>query len=177
MLQGKTMTEPVEKLPRKSPFDRWVKLGFVAVIMIVVAVVYLVQQKAPELEGWSSDLPGALSAARERKTRVLLVFTNNPPSQEDRNFIEKCLTWSTTRKVLAHLGYERAHLTIADHPSAAQRYQVSNAPTVLLLDPSGAVLKQRSGYMSDLTFCNEFLDVSVAEIRKLEGNGQDQTNP
>ncbi len=175
MLQGKTMTEPVEKLPRKSPFDRWVKLGFVAVIMIVVAVVYLVQRKAPELEGWSSDLPGALSAAKERKTQVLLVFTNNPPSQEDRNFIEKCLAWSTTRKVLKHLGYEQVHLTIADHPSAAQRYQVSNVPAVLLLDSAGTILKQRNGYMSDLTFCNEFLGVSVAEIRKLQE--QDQTNP
>ncbi|HAU37719.1 MAG TPA: hypothetical protein DCX07_08390 [Phycisphaerales bacterium] len=169
------MTEPVEKQPRKPRFDRWVKLGFVAVIVIVVAVVYLVQQKAPELEGWSSDLPGALAAAKERQTQVLLVFTNNPPSQEDRSFIEKCLTWRTTRNVLTHLGYERVHLTIADHPSAAQRYQVSNVPAVLLLDSAGTILKQRSGYMSDLAFCNEFLGISVAEIRKLQE--QDQTNP
>jgi hypothetical protein len=145
------------RLDGRPAKDRWAKLGFLAVVLVVAGTVYFSQREDPKLEGWGIDLQAALRDAKSRRAKVVVLFTAKPMGQHDKDMVKKCMRVARTVNALAQLGYAKVHLTMRDNKSEVERYNVAEPPTVLLLDADGRMLKGQQGFMIDLDFCNDFL--------------------
>ncbi len=155
-------TPPSSKKPTRK--DHRTKIVFLIVVLAVVTIIYLSQRKDPKLKGWVSSLPAAQQQAREKDTNLIVLFTRQSMTHDDKKIVKKCLNLSQTRKELGRLGYIKAHLRVEDDPDSAQRYEITRTPTLVLLDATGNVLKKHEGFLTDLDFTNNFLDGSVTEI-------------
>lgn len=155
-------TDP-PKQPR-SRTDRWIKMGFLAVAVVVGVIIWRWQGRDPELVGWGTDLNAALQVAKDKRTKVVVFFTRAPMGYEDKRVAKSCIRRPLTINALRHLGYRKVHLTTRAHKQYAKQFDVTETPTILLLDPDGKVVKRHEGFITDLVFCNEFLGVTGAEM-------------
>ena len=148
--------------PTKKPrSDRRIRLIFVAVIIVAMAVVYFQQRQPPELRGWGEDLDAGIAEAGRRNTKVLVFFTRSPPGYWDVRMIKEPFRWRPVLDVLERLNYVQVRQNLEDHSVAAEKYGVTEGPTMLLLDSRGKLLKKRSGFMRGETLCNDFLGVPM----------------
>ncbi|MDY6914588.1 MAG: hypothetical protein SVT52_09055 [Planctomycetota bacterium] len=148
----------------KSKRDRWVKLGFLVAVLLVAAVVYFSHRKEPGLESWETCLDSGLQQAKQNQTKVIVFFTRQPMGYWDKRMVKKCMQMGPTTRVLRHLGYVTVHLTIQANRQEVERFEVMDTPTVLLLDANGKLLKRHTGFMNDISFCNQFLGLSAKQI-------------
>jgi len=162
------MSEQQDQPRRKSRVDWRVKVGFVVVLLAVSVLIYMRQTAEPKLPGWGTDLQAALRQAKEKNTKVLVLFTGSPMSHLDRRLVKESLNKSRVLKAMNHLGYPRVHLSVRKHKDVAERYGVTSHPFLLLLDADDKVVKKHSGFLTDLAFCGDFLEVSLSEIEELQ---------
>ncbi len=158
------MSEQQDQPKRKSRVDRWVKVGFLVVVVAVSVLIYKRQAAEPKLPGWGTDLQAALGQAREKGTKVLVLFTESPMSHGDKRLVTDTLNRSRT--ALNDLGYPRVHLRMRQHKDIAERYGVTSHPFLVLLDAEGKVVKKYSGFMSKEKFRSDFLEVSSSRTEK-----------
>ena len=158
------MSEQQDQPKRKSRVDRWVKVGFLVVVVAVSVLIYKRQAAEPKLPGWGTDLPAARGQAREKVTKVLVLFTESPMRHGDKRLVTDTLNRSRT--ALNNLGYPRVHLRIREHKAMAERYGATSHPFLLLRDAEGKVVKKYSGFMSKEKFRSDFLDVSSSQTEK-----------
>jgi hypothetical protein len=144
-----------DEQPRRPKYDKWVKIGFVLAAIVVGYLVYNRQRTDPELENAHKQLAPALAQAKERNTRVVVVYTRKPMSHDDQEVVSKYFTTKQMRDALAESGYVLAHLDVYD-PSA-RTYGVKTTPAYALLDGDGKLLKLREGVINNPTFIAEFL--------------------
>jgi len=144
--------------------DRWVKFAFLVVALAAAGAIYLLQRKNPEMPGWGADLKQSLAAAAENDKKVVVVFTNSPMSKEDRDLVTSALTRGSSRDVLIYLKYPCVHLTAKANQAEMDKYKVRKLPTVLLLDSAGREVKRREGFMTNITFCTEFLEKAASDL-------------
>jgi hypothetical protein len=156
-----SMSEQQDQPKRKSRVDWRVKVGFVVVAVAVSFLIYIRQMADPKLPGWGTDLQAGLRQAKEKGTRVLVLFTGSPMSHDDRRLVKE--TVNTSRKQLNDLGYLAVHLHIREHKDIADRYGATSHPYLLLLDAEGTVVKKHSGFMSKESFRSDFLKVSSSQ--------------
>jgi len=149
----------------KSKSDRWVKISFLAVILIVGLVVWNWQRKPPELPGWGKDLPAALEQARA-ESRLLLVFFTNQTFGEAERFNVKTMSQPANRKAIDEQNFIRVAFPLdTDLESKyAREYNVRVLPTLMILSPEGKELNRREGKVGEVPFRDGFLDLS--DIRK-----------
>ena len=157
--------QTAEKPKARSRSDRWVKIGFLVVALAVAAFIYMQQRRDPEMRkwGWGRSLDKAVAQAAQRDTKIVVAFTRRP-SYEDRKLVTRGLTFRKSRTVLDHLKYLKVHLDNKTHKPLLEKYEVTKTPVVLLLDSSGKVLKRHDGFMTDIAFCNDFLETPHASI-------------
>jgi len=165
--------KPTTPVKPKSGKDRLVKVAFLIIALSVAGVVYMMQRKDPELTGWDKDLGDALKRAKADQKKVVVLFTRSPMSHDDKKIVNKCVRLPPSVRVLRHLGYPKVHLTIQGDRKAAERYDVHNSPTVLLLDSDGKILKRRDGFMTDLAFCNDMLGLPAAAVPKANSSADE----
>ena len=152
------MGEDQEKQSGKGPgTDRWVKIGFLAVLVVGGLAVYIVQRSGPQLKDWGKDLPSALARAQKEGRKVLLLAKSQPPSE-----IFRQLTATTIRKnakaIKQHnLILVKITLSSSLQSATARQYRIKTLPTTLLLDPKGKELKRREGFIGEIEF-RDFLD-------------------
>ena len=141
--------EPAAPSPASSPAaaksgkDRKVKLGFLAVAIVAVGLVYWVQRQPALLTDWSQDLPGTLRKAAQEKRRVLVLFLPSILSDWDRrmliaNHIEK----NERRIDQGHFLRVRVAVGEANEDPDARAYGIKELPTFLMLGPDGKELKR-----------------------------------
>ena len=161
------MSEQQDQPKKKSRVDWRVKVGFVVVAVAVSVLIYMRQTAEPKLPGWGTDLQAALRQAKEKGTKVLVLFTESPMSHWDRRLVTDTLNKpSTSLKAMNHLGYPRVHLSVRKHKDLAERYGATSPPFLLLLDADGKALKKHAGFLTDLSFCGDFLEVSLSQIEE-----------
>ena len=89
-------------------------------------------------------------------------------SYDDKRLITKGLAFTRSKEALAEIGYLKVHLNKEDHGNVMENYAVRELPTVLMLDPGGVEVKRHEGFMNDITFKNDFL-----EMKSLDATGDD----
>ena len=142
---------------KRSGTDRWVKIGFLAVLVVGGLAVYMRQRHGPQLKDWGEDLPSALAQAQEEGRRVLLFAMSHPPSQ-----IARRLAATTIRKngkaIRQHnLILVKITLSSSLQSGTARRYRIKKLPTMLLLDSKGNELNRREGFIGEVEFRRDFL--------------------
>ena len=134
---------------KKSSTDRWVKLGFLAVVVIVAAAIYI-RGRTGTTPGqrWRSDLQAALAEA-EKSNRPVLVLFRGEALDEDTNFItgEKGLKQPSVERAVERGNYlcVEVRLDRALTSAAAVKYKLKKLPTVIVLSAKGKVLQRDFG--------------------------------
>ncbi len=154
---GPSPQGPASQQPRKRSIDRWVKIGFLGVLVAVGLTLWLWQRRDPQLTGWGRDLSVALQQAKAGNRTVLVFFTRRPMSWEDKHAVKNVVTTARTASALGKSACVRVHLSIDNDKAEAKTYRVESTPTYLLLDSSGKELRRLSGLTNDVTFINTVL--------------------
>ncbi len=154
---GPLPQEPAPQRPRRPAIDRWVKIGFLIVLVGAGLTLWLWQRRDPQLTGWGRDLSVALQQAKVGNRTVLVFFTDTPMSWEDKHAVKNVITTARTASALNKLACVRVHLSIDDNKAEARTYKIESTPTYLLLDSSGKELRRLSGLTNDVTFINTVL--------------------
>ena len=123
----------------KAKRDRWVKLAFLGATALLVVVIYYLQRRPPQIEGWDKSLPQSLIEARAQNKAVLVLFIDSPPSQADRHLTEKVLTTIENRNAINKSGFVRAQEPLEGglKSEPAVRYRLKELPTLMVIDSDG----------------------------------------
>ncbi|HUS90373.1 MAG TPA: hypothetical protein VM695_00940 [Phycisphaerae bacterium] len=155
-----------ESTKRKT--DHRAKLLFLAVIVAVMAVVYVTTQRGQSLlaDTWGNDLEQTLRRATREKRKVLAFFTASPPGQVAERLATTTLRKEPNPQNIAAGRFLCVHVTVPTDLSdaASKRFGIYELPTMLLLDANGQELNRRVGMIGQLPFSHGFLD--CAEIQK-----------
>ncbi|NBB95194.1 MAG: hypothetical protein GVY16_05580 [Planctomycetes bacterium] len=146
--------------PKPKSKDRWVKIGFLVLIVVVAAVVYSLQQKPMTIEGWSEDLPATLTQATQQGRPVLVLFVRTPPSKIAEQ-TKTAILRPQNQKSMAERKLLKVLISTEPDSDVAGRYNIENLPTLLLLSPTGIELNRHDGpgHIGEVPFRQEFLSV------------------
>jgi len=142
---------------KRSGTDRWVKIGFIGVLVAVGLAVYMMQRRGPQLRGWGEDLPSALAQAQEEGRKVLLLAMSHPPSQIGRTLATTTIPKNGKAIKEQNLILVKITLSSSLRSATATQYRIKRLPTMLLLDPKGNELSRREGAIGEVEFRNNFL--------------------
>jgi len=162
------MDQPDEAKPqptRRKSADRRVKLGFLLVVLVAVAVVAYFQLSGPSMpDEWGDDLDAALAAAAGADPpRKVLVFVGSfPVGTVEKDLIRTTL--SKKQNIAVRRDFERVRLTLDRDAGWARRYGVTRAPTMLVLSADGARFAKREGFIGEADF-PAFLESPLKEAR------------
>lgn len=146
--------------------SRWVKLGFVAVVILAAAMIYLKQRGGPAMtDEWGTDLSAGLSRAQASGCRAIVFFVSDPMGEPDRWVIDNVLTMGENRKIISEGKYVCIRVAVPSLSTGdvTRRYNVTKLPTLLLLDSSGAELNRREVKLGQVELRNGFLDCAVIQ--------------
>ncbi len=155
--EGNTNQTPREK-PRK---DRWIRLGFLAVVVVAVGAIYLVQRRGPALKGWNPGLNAALEQAGRENRRLLVFFMYSPPSEAARRMAATTLAQAQNRQAIEKGRFVRVKVPVSSLQSElARQYKLKSLPTMMVLDSDGIERNRREGFIGEVAFRRGFLDLS-----------------
>ncbi|GIX44683.1 MAG: hypothetical protein KatS3mg130_1091 [Candidatus Sumerlaea sp.] len=97
-----------------------------------------------DMNGWTSDLEGAMAFASANGQRTLVFFYREGDAASER-----------TKQTLNAMGrklssMQRVAINIAKRKDVASRLGVSRAPAVVVLEPSGQIAARESGELTRL---------------------------
>lgn len=154
-MANETPTPAAESTPApqggKSKMDKYVKLGFLAAVIIIVGVISYRQYLGPQPPGeWRGDLPAALEQAAKENRDVVVLFYQRPPSEEYKHLIELTLSKPRNLDALA-----KSHdILVVSAPSSedplVKKYNITVWPTTLLLAPDGHEITRREGFIAEM---------------------------
>ena len=145
--------------------DRWVKLGFLAMLIVLVVGIHLYQRKPPSLTGWSGDLDASLVKGRAEGRRVLVFFLSAPSSEAAQRMVRTTLARPQNTQAIAEANFIKVQIPLTSLKSVpASRYNLKKLPTMLILDSAGRELNRREGFIGETAFRNGFLDLT--DVRK-----------
>ena len=142
----------------------------------LVAVLVLISAVALARAEWLTDYEKALAKAKSENRRVLLDFTGSdwcPPciqlnktvfaTKEFRDYADKNIVFV---EVDYPKGKRQAAELVEQNEKLAQQYSIEEKgfPTIVLLDPSGKIIRELSGYSGETT---------ADMIAWIEGKGQE----
>jgi len=144
--------------------DRWVKIGFLVVAVVIAAVVWKYLQNDTILKSWPEDLGAALADARQTNRRVLVFFISNPPNTDAVRTANDTIAKPQNQKAIQEGNFARVKVTVNSPDSdLARRYKLTRLPTMMILAPDGTELNRREGVVGEVPFRHGFLD--LAEIQ------------
>ncbi|NLF30735.1 MAG: thioredoxin family protein [Planctomycetes bacterium] len=140
-----------------SARDRLIKAGFLVVALGVVGWAVVKPHLTLPLDGWSDDLPAALSQAKAEGRRVVVIMYDNPQNHTYKNRLRDVVSKDGNREAMDAANMLRVQARVKkDHP-LAQRFGVTGFPTTLLLSPDGEVITRWVGTIGEVAFRAEFL--------------------
>jgi len=141
--------------------DRWVKIGFLVVLIIVAAAIWYWHRQPPTMKGWGRDLDAALRQAVAERRQLLVFFISSPPSDTARRMVRTTLAVPENRKRLNEGPFVKVKVEVDSLKSQlAGKYTLRKLPTMLLLSPDGVELNRREGFIGEVDFRNGFLDLT-----------------
>jgi hypothetical protein len=147
--------------------DRWVKIGFLIVAVVIGTVIYLYLQNDTILKGWPEDLSAALADAKQTNRRVLVFFIGNPPNTEAIWMAGNTLAKPQNQRAIQEGRFARVKVVVDSLDSnLARRYKLTRLPTMMILAPDGKELNRREGKVGEVDFLHGFLDLTEIELPK-----------
>jgi thioredoxin-related protein len=147
------------------------KYVFLLIAIVAFFLVWWLQRSDPALPDWSNDLEATMDTAAEQDRRVLVFFSNDPMTHDDKRAVEDVLKHPDTRLVLEHGNFLTVHLERNRDTAAAERYGIASTPAFVLLEPGGEVVRRHQGYLIPQKLCGEFLGVTIREARQAQSGG------
>jgi hypothetical protein len=165
------MNEASSSLPpdggskKHSSKDRWVKIGFLLVILIGVVGVYLLQHRSLSIKDWGDDLPAALREAKATGRMVVVFFVEDPPSETSRRIKDSVIHKPGNRKALKEGNFIRV-IVILDNSlksDVAKQYRIKELPTLMVLRPNGTERNRHEGLIGEVNFRQDLLQYPPPE--------------
>jgi hypothetical protein len=139
---------------RTNSKDRWVKLGFLAIVVAAAAWVAHHQLTLTQLKDWRSDLPQALvQGAKEGRPVVALIYDS--PTDYDYQRLQVVVEKDGNRKAMDRVNAIRVAARL--NAAGALKYGVTTYPTTLLFNSRGEVETAWVGYIGETDFRQRFL--------------------
>lgn len=157
MTDATPKTEPTTtgKAPRRDRLVRW---GFVGLILVVVIVVFAMQQgRTLTIPGWGDDLAEALKQARQSGRRVVVLYVRTPPSDTAKS-IRRHAEQPANVEALQAGRFLPVVVTTAPEATGARDYEITAFPTLLILAPDGTELLRHEGLIGEVPFRQAFLE-------------------
>ncbi len=133
---------------RKRRKDRRIKLGFLAVVVIVGGAIYLRQYFGTEIGGFQTDLDAALVEAKAENRLVLAVIHDRPPGHQFEK-LRKIFRTKGNKKVLESTNVITVSTYLAKGDPLAVACKIERYPTTLLLSADGKLLDSRENYIAE----------------------------
>jgi hypothetical protein len=132
--------------PAKAGRDRLVKLGFLAVTILVVVLVYMNQRNPPTLPNWSQDLPGTLARGRAENRKTLVLFLPMTLRERQRTWLVGN-TIDKNEGLIDRQSILRVKVSVGEigQCEPAVRYGIKVIPTILLLGADGKEIGRLQG--------------------------------
>ena len=161
---GKT-TPARPKAPRGRR-DMIIKLGFLAVAIVVAVIIYFVQRQGPSLpSGWSDNLDTTLKRAKSTQRRVVVCFVERPPNPDTKKLIEITFSKEGNRTALKEGKFLPAMVDWKPEYKLLFKVKREDLPVTLILSPEGKELNRRTGYIGEVPFRQEFLSLEKVQER------------
>lgn len=157
---------PAEQPADQPKPDHRAKVVFLIIALVIGGGIYMfAQRKPPELpEGWTEDLPAALTQATLENRRLMIVFMASPPSHTGRRMFDTTLAKRENKKALERGRFIPVRQLIKSASSqVARKYKVSHFPTTLILSPSGVERNRREDFIGEVPFRDGFLNMRIVE--------------
>ena len=147
--------------PRTHSRDRWVKIAFVVVTVVLVVFIYHKQRGGLSIPGWGDDLDEAMEQGRREGRLVLVLFVSDPPgtmATQLANTIrnEQNVKAVTDGRYVAVI----AAVDTALKSDVARLHRLKTLPTLVLLGSAGLERNRREGMVGEVPFRQGFLDCS-----------------
>jgi hypothetical protein len=143
----------------KSSRDRWIKIGFVLVLIAVALAVYMFQQRDLRIEGWGDDLDAALAQAGDQKRMVVALFVSTPPSETALTIAKRRIPMPDNIKALKDGKFIPVVVSLDDELDSdlAKKYKLTELPTLMVLRPDGSERNRNEGMIGEVDFRQQFL--------------------
>jgi thioredoxin-related protein len=141
--------------PRKNPGAKWAIWGGMAAVVLLYW--FTIRPHASSIE-WSSDLPAAVTKARQTHRPILVAF-QIPSCNACEWMSREVFPRKDVGRVLA--GWVTVQVDVDANPALAQRFGVSAFPTFLTLSPDGRALRRYEGAMTSEEFITFIGEASV----------------
>lgn len=148
---------PAEASPGPAGHDKWVKLGFVVLLIAAAVAVYSMQTRELKIAGWGDDFTAALDQARADNRMVVALFVKKPPSATARE-IRTRVGRSANRKAIEQGNFIPVVVTTSADADLAKRYKVTTFPTLLVILPDGRERNRAEGNVGEVPFRQQFLE-------------------
>ena len=150
-----------ESQTEKSSRDRWVKIGFVVLLVVAAGAILMVQRRAMEIQGWGKDLNAALKQADAENRPTVVFFVNRPPSQIAKTIRTHILRPSNQQSLKEGKFIPViVELSSSLDSTVAKQYQIRELPTLMVLTPKGKERNRNEGNIGELPFRQQFLENS-----------------
>ena len=151
-----TETPQTPQTPAKSARDRYVKLGFLVVALLIVGGLIILPHLTKPLRGWDDDLDAALEQAAAEDRKIVAVLYDTPQNQNyDR--LRGILQKGGNIEALEAADVIRVHARVDKDDALVRRFKVTTFPTTLLIGPDGKVITRWTGYIGEVAFRQNFL--------------------
>ncbi len=135
----------------KSHRDRYIKLGFLAVALIIVGWLAVRQYFGVDPPGFIPDLDAALTQARD-EGRGLLVLVHDRPPSNDFDGLKTMLGTPGNKKAMANANVIKVSTYLKRGGDMWEKYGIKIYPTLLLLASDGTRIASHAGYMAEVGF-------------------------
>ena len=157
---------PAARTPAsKGGKDKLVKLGFaVAAVAIMAAIYFGVQRENVQLpEEWGDDLPKALATAKAENRRVLLFVDSATSSPAARQMVSITLSKRHNRVAIEQGKFVPVAVTFTEELGRKYGIEAQILPVTAILSPEGELIRSRSGYIGEVPFRRDFLQVDGSD--------------
>jgi len=147
----------------KSSRDRWIKIGFVLILIAVAIAIYSFQRRDLHIEGWGNDLNAALAQAKAENRKVVAFFVSSPPSDTAKEIAQRRISKADNQQALKDGNFILVIVTVdsnLDSDPIAQTYKLTKLPTLMVLLSDGTERNRNEGGIGEVDFRQQLLRVS-----------------
>lgn len=155
------MAEANKASKKPAGRDRWIKIGFVLVLIAAGIAVYGFQRRDLQIEGWGGDLAAALAQAKAERRMVVVFFASSPPSETDLTIARRRIAKPDNQKALQTGKFIPVVVPLPEglHAPEAQRYKLKTLPTLMVLRSDGTERNRHEGMIGEVDFRQDFLRI------------------
>ena len=145
-------TSPRPKTGPGSKRDRFIKIGFLVVLIVGVVLIYLYQRNPTTGLDWSKDYDAVLKEGPDQQKPVILLFMASPPGADTKLLVRKIQSKSSIGNALKKHDYLKAVAIVSNNlqkDDIARKFKIKKLPTVIVFSPKGDEVDRREGYFGD----------------------------